>query len=80
MKVTVCIGSSCHIKGSRVVVEKLQELIEKNNLQDKVDLAGVFCMGTCQKGVGVKVDDVQFSLTPDTVEEFFNEEIAKKVK
>ena len=27
MKVTVCIGSSCHIKGSRPVVERLQERI-----------------------------------------------------
>ena len=32
MKVTVCIGSSCHIKGSRKVVESLQELIAKENL------------------------------------------------
>ena len=30
MKVTVCIGSSCHIKGSRPVVEKLQELIAQD--------------------------------------------------
>lgn len=29
MKVTVCIGSSCHIKGSRQVVEQLQYLIAK---------------------------------------------------
>ena len=27
MKITVCIGSSCHIKGSRIVVEELQALI-----------------------------------------------------
>ena len=45
MKVTVCIGSSCHIKGSRQVVEQLQELIAKNDLGDKVELAGAFCMG-----------------------------------
>ena len=36
MKVTVCIGSSCHIKGSRQVVERLQELIAANHLGDKV--------------------------------------------
>lgn len=36
MKVTVCIGSSCHIKGSRQVVEQLQYLIGEHKLGDKV--------------------------------------------
>lgn len=80
MKVVVCIGSSCHIKGSRQVVEQLQDLIENNNLSDKVDLSGTFCMGECQKGVCVKVDDVLFSVTPETTEEFFNTRILAKVK
>jgi len=71
MKVTVCIGSSCHIKGSRQVVSALQKLIAENELGDKVDLGGTFCMGNCQKGVCVKVDDEFFSVTPETVEEFF---------
>lgn len=67
MKVTICIGSSCHIKGSRSVVEQLQYLISENNLGDKVELGGTFCMGNCQKGVCVNVDDEFFSVTPDTV-------------
>ncbi len=80
MKVTVCIGSSCHIKGSRQVVEQLQDLIAKNGLGDKVELAGAFCMGECQKGVCTKIDDVIYSVTPETAEEFFNTEILGKVK
>ncbi len=79
MKITVCIGSSCHIKGSRQVVEQLQYLINKNNLGDKVELGGTFCMGKCQDGVCVTADDKFFSVTPDTVEEFFNKEVAAKV-
>ena len=79
MKVTVCIGSSCHIKGSRQIVEKLQDLISENSLGDKVELAGTFCMGQCQKGVCVTVDDAFHSVTPDTVEEFFDNEIRAKV-
>ena len=55
MKITVCIGSGCHIKGSRQVVEQLQKLIAENNLGDKVDLGGTFCMGQCQQGVCVTV-------------------------
>ena len=79
VKITVCIGSSCHIKGSRQVVEQLQYLIGKNNLSDKIELGGTFCMGKCQQGVCVTVDDTFYSVTPDTVGEFFQKEIAEKV-
>ena len=80
MKITVCIGSSCHIKGSRIVVEELQELINEKNLGDKVELAGTFCMGKCQQGVCVTVDDTFHSVSPTTVEEFFAKEVLAKVK
>ena len=79
MIVTVSIGSSCHIKGSRQVVEGLQYLIAKEGLGDKVELGGTFCMGKCQQGVCVTVDDNFFSVTPDTVKEFFDKEIKAKV-
>ena len=78
MKITVCIGSSCHLKGSRKIVESLQNLIRTNNLDDKVELAGTFCLGQCQKGVCVSVDDTVYSVTPDTVEAFFNEHVKGK--
>ena len=80
MKITVCIGSSCHIKGSRQVVEQLQYLIPENNLGDKVELAGTFCMGRCQDGVCVTVDDKFFSVTPDTVDDFFKENVLSVLK
>lgn len=79
MKITVCIGSSCHIKGSRQVVGALQELIADNKLGDKVELGGTFCMGRCQDGVCVTVDDEFFSLTPETVEEFFEKQVKARV-
>ena len=79
MKITVCIGSSCHIKGSRQVVSQLQYLISQNNLDEKVELGGTFCMGQCQKGVCVTVDDAFFSVSPDTVTEFFNENVLAKI-
>ena len=79
MKITVCIGSSCHIKGSRQVVEQLQSLIATKNLGDKVELAGTFCMGNCQKGVCVSIGEEVYSVSPDTVEEFFEKEVVQKV-
>lgn len=78
MKVTVCIGSSCHLKGSRQVVEALQRLIAENKLEDKVNLSGTFCMQNCQAGVSVSVNDVVHSVSPETVEEFFKKEILAK--
>ena len=79
LKITVCIGSSCHIKGSRQVVEQLQYLISKNNVGDKVELGGTFCMGKCQQGVCVTVNDDFHSVTPENVNEFFANEVLAKV-
>lgn len=78
MKVTICIGSSCHLKGSRQIVEQLQFLVAENNLQEKVDLGGTFCMGNCVNGVNVTIDGKQFSLSPETTKDFFEKEILAK--
>ncbi len=79
MDIKVCIGSSCHLKGSRQVAEKIQQLIEVHNLKNKVDMSGAFCMGKCQQGVCVSVDNVIFSVIPETVDSFFAEEIVGKI-
>ena len=79
IKIIVCIGSSCHIKGSRQVVEQLQYLIAENNLGDKVELGGTFCMGNCQQGVCVTVNDSFHSFTPESVGEIFAKEVLAKV-
>lgn len=75
IKVTVCIGSSCHIKGSRQVVEQLQYLVAQNNLSDKIELGGTFCMGKCQRGVCVTINDETFSVSQDAVKDFFEKEV-----
>ena len=79
MKITVCIGSSCHVKGSRQVVRALQQLIGDNKLEDKVELGGTFCLSNCQKGVCVTVDGDFFSVTPENVNEFFVENVLSRV-
>ncbi len=79
MKITICIGSSCHIKGSRQVVEQLQALISEKGLADKVELAGTFCIGQCQNGVNVLIDDEHFSVSPDTTVSFFNNEVLPRI-
>ena len=79
MKITICIGSSCHLKGSRQVVESLQKLVAQHNLNEKVELGGTFCIGKCQQGVCVTVDDEFFSVTPDNVNEFFEANVLAKL-
>ena len=79
MKVTICIGSSCHLKGSKQIIEKLQALVNENNLKDKVDLAGKFCMGKCGEAVNVMIDDVVYAVKPDEVDEFFAKEVLSRI-
>ena len=79
MKITVCIGSSCHVKGSREVVEIFKRLIEEKKLQDKVELNGTFCLGNCRDGVCLEMDGRIYSVTPNTAEDFFNNEVVSKL-
>ena len=79
MKITVCIGSSCHIKGSRQVVETLNRLIKENNLQDKIELGGTFCLGQCQQSVCVSMENEIFSVSPETAEAFFQKEVLTRL-
>lgn len=80
MKVTICIGSSCHLKGSRSIIEGLQKMVKENNLEEKVELSAAFCMKNCVNGVSVMADDVLYSVKPETVEDFFKNEILSKVE
>lgn len=79
VKVTICIGSSCHLKGSRQIVEELQRLVAARQLKDKVELAGQFCMGNCQNGVCVTVNGEPFSLRPEDTQSFFETQVLPKV-
>ncbi|HNY64913.1 MAG TPA: (2Fe-2S) ferredoxin domain-containing protein [Deltaproteobacteria bacterium] len=74
--VTICVGSSCSIRGSDELAAEFQRLIEKESLTGLVDIVGAFCMDTCSKGVSVRVGDVAFSgIRPEDAEGFFHREI-----
>ena len=79
LKVTVCIGSSCHVKGSRQIVDELRYLVKENHLEDKVELAGSFCLGKCEQGGCVTVDGQLFSVQPDKTKDFFENEIVTRI-
>ena len=79
LNVSICVGSACHMKGSKEVVTKLKELVAVHQLQGKVLLNGSFCTGNCQYAVCVVIDDTVFSVSPETTEAFFNNEILPRV-
>ena len=79
MTITICIGSSCHLKGSRTIIQKLEELITEHQLNDKIKLNGSFCMGECSNGVCVKINDELFSVSPETVNTFFENEVLRRL-
>ena len=79
VKLSICIGSYCFLKGSRQVAARLQELIERDKLEESVDLQGSFCMGICSDDVSVTVDGETFSVSPETVDSFYAEHVLAKV-
>ena len=79
MVITICIGSSCHLKGSRNIIQKLESRIKEKGLGDKIELNGSFCTGQCAKGVCVKIDDELFSVSPETADSFFDNEVLRRL-
>ena len=82
MIVQVCVGSSCHLKGSPEVVELLRKNLAADGLEDDVILMGAFCIGKCNReGVTVQVDDeIVCGVNRENFTEFYREHIAKPFK
>ena len=77
MIIQICVGSSCHLKGSPEIVELLQKAVAENQLESEITLAGSFCIGKCNRvGVTVQVDDeVHIGVTKENFKEFFKEKV-----
>ena len=72
MDVQICVGSSCHLKGSYNVIRAFQRLVEEYGLQDEIELKAAFCMGRCTKGVSTMFgDEFVGNVTPDNAVEVF---------
>lgn len=78
--VQVCIGSSCHLKGSYNVIQTFQQMIEAQGLHDRVEMKAQFCMQQCQRGVSVSIGDDVYSVSPDTAKSFFESTVLPRVK
>ena len=80
--VQVCVGSSCHLKGSADIVELFEKAVKEHNIEDEVVLSGSFCIGKCNRvGVTVQVnDDIHVGITRENFKEFFTEHILKVIE
>ena len=68
MTVTVCIGSGCHVKGSRGIINLLKDYIDSHQLDLPVELSGCFCLNQCTEGVVVKFNDhIVTNITKDNI-------------
>ena len=80
--VQVCVGSSCHLKGSQDIVELFEKAVKDHNIEDEVVLSGSFCIGKCNRvGVTVQVDnEIHVGITRENFKEFFTENILKVIE
>ena len=80
--VQICVGSSCHLKGSAEIIELFESAIAEHHLEDEVVLSGSFCIGSCNRiGVTVQVnDDVHVGITTENFREFFKTKILDVIK
>jgi NADH:ubiquinone oxidoreductase subunit E len=80
LELCVCVGSSCHIKGSFNIIQTFQQLIEEKSLHDKINFKSSFCQKQCQyPGVAVTVDGSVYQVTAEKAGEFFISEVAPKI-
>ena len=73
MKVQICIGSSCHVRGSKQVIETLMKLTKEHEKEVEIELSGSFCMGACSKGVSIRIGEQIYHVKPKDAEDFFHE-------
>ncbi|HAX74049.1 MAG TPA: hypothetical protein DCY20_11040 [Firmicutes bacterium] len=74
--VEICVGSSCHLKGSYEVIQQFQQLIKDKNLEEKLELRAAFCLGHCTKAVSVRLPDQQIiGVSPKSLHQQFEQQI-----
>ncbi len=81
MVVKVCVGSSCHLRGSYDVIEEFKRLIKKYEVEDKVELQATFCVGNCMNGVSVLSDGVLIhNANKNNAEDLFVSEVMSRLE
>lgn len=56
LPVTVCLGTSCFIRGSQKLMQKLGAYLEGSGMAERVEVKATFCHEKCERGPVVTVD------------------------
>jgi NADH-quinone oxidoreductase subunit F len=70
--ITICSGTGCHAYGSEEVYESFLNEIQKNGLQQKVDIRRTGCHGFCERGTVVVIlpeEICYFHVKPEDIPE-----------
>jgi NADH:ubiquinone oxidoreductase subunit E len=78
MKIEICVGSSCHVRGSYEVVKNVEAFVKDQGFEQDIELKGCFCMGHCTEGVSMEVDGAVLQVSEDTVVKLLSEKLREK--
>jgi NADH:ubiquinone oxidoreductase subunit E len=79
LEINICVGTACHLMGAYNIIHEFQEIIEENNLHDRLSVNASFCMQHCGEGVSVRLGETKFNLIPGSCREFFNANIVPQL-
>lgn len=75
-EIVICMGSSCFSRGNKATVKMIQNYLKMRRLEDEVLLKGAHCMGLCDQGPVIKVNnDEVVQLTPYNLEEILDQKL-----
>ncbi|MDK2896142.1 MAG: hypothetical protein PWP04_262 [Candidatus Atribacteria bacterium] len=79
--ISVCVGSSCHLKGAYQIIEICEKFLEEKGLRERIELKGNFCLGRCtEEGVTVAIDgEILSGITPENWQQILREQIKEKL-
>lgn len=75
-EISVCIGSSCHLKGAYNIIQTFQQLIEEHRAHDEVSIKASFCKKSCEnEGVAISIGAQKHRISPENARDFFHQNV-----
>ncbi len=77
VKIELCMGSSCFARGNSGILTAIENYIEENGLEDKVELEGHLCLGRCNNGPHIAINGKEYSaLDAENVVDLIRKELS----
>jgi len=75
VKVGVCLGTNCFVKGSQHVLNAVLRHADEKGLENRLDVRASFCFERCEHGPNASIDGAVCACTPESIVEIINEKI-----